>query len=133
MNKGERAAAEQIAGTVRRLRKERGWSQLALAEHAGVSLNYVSLLERAERLPSVNVMARNGGRPAVGGSVPTLTGRSSRGGANPPHRARRKRSAVRPLVCSAIVKSDVMTPPAPSAGCGRPERFQARAFPERAR
>lgn len=61
MNKGERIAAGRIAGEVRRLRTERGWSQLALAERAEMSLNYVSLIERAERLPSVEVLLRLAG------------------------------------------------------------------------
>lgn len=56
MKKDERAVAERIASEVRRARKERGWSQLELAERAELSMNYVSLIERAERLPSVEVM-----------------------------------------------------------------------------
>ena len=58
MKKDERAVAERIAGEVRRLRKEHGWSQADLAERADISLNYASLIERAERLPSVEVMIK---------------------------------------------------------------------------
>lgn len=56
MDKREREAAASIAAEVRRARKERGWSQLELAERADLSLNYVSLIERAERLPSIEVL-----------------------------------------------------------------------------
>ncbi len=56
MKKEERAVATQIARELRRLRKERGWSQLELAERADLSVNYVSLIERAERLPSMEVI-----------------------------------------------------------------------------
>lgn len=50
--------AGRIAGEVRRARKERGWSQLSLAERAGLSVNYVSMIERAEQIPSVEVLLR---------------------------------------------------------------------------
>jgi len=36
---------EQFGKNLRELRKERGWRQLDLAEHAGISENYVSDLE----------------------------------------------------------------------------------------
>ena len=56
MRKDERAVATRVAAEVRRLRKAMGWSQLALAERAGLSLNYVNLIERAEQLPTVRVL-----------------------------------------------------------------------------
>jgi transcriptional regulator with XRE-family HTH domain len=58
MRKDERELAERIAGEVRRRRLALGWAQLALAEHAALSLNYVGMLERAERLPSFEVLLR---------------------------------------------------------------------------
>ena len=61
MKKEERAVATQIARELRRLRKERGWSQLELAERADLSVNYVSLIERAERLPSMEVIIQLAG------------------------------------------------------------------------
>jgi transcriptional regulator with XRE-family HTH domain len=56
MRKDERDAMACIAAEVRRARNERGWSQLELAERASLSLNYVSLIERAEQLPTVRVL-----------------------------------------------------------------------------
>jgi transcriptional regulator with XRE-family HTH domain len=61
VDKRERTVAAQIAEEVRRARNERGWSQLALAERAGISLNYVSLIERAEQIPRVEVLLRLAG------------------------------------------------------------------------
>lgn len=58
MQKQERDTAARIAAEVRRARKARGWSQLALAERASVSVNYVSMIERAEQIPSVEVLLR---------------------------------------------------------------------------
>jgi transcriptional regulator with XRE-family HTH domain len=58
MQKREREVAARIASEVRRARKERGWSQNALAEQADISVNYVSLIERAEQIPSVEVLLR---------------------------------------------------------------------------
>jgi transcriptional regulator with XRE-family HTH domain len=58
MRKEERIIAARIAAEVRRTRTTLGWSQLALAERAGLSLNYVSLIERAEQLPSVRVLVQ---------------------------------------------------------------------------
>jgi transcriptional regulator with XRE-family HTH domain len=56
MRKNERDLLTRISTEVRRLRKERGWSQLELAERAELSLNYVSLIERAEQLPTLRVL-----------------------------------------------------------------------------
>lgn len=61
MDKREREAARSIATEVRRARSERGWSQLELAERADLSVNYVSLIERAERLPSLEVLIKLAG------------------------------------------------------------------------
>src|SRR5580658_9572593 len=58
MTKSERAIAKSIAEAVKRGRKALGWSQGTLAERLALSTNYVSLLERAERLPSVDVLVR---------------------------------------------------------------------------
>jgi transcriptional regulator with XRE-family HTH domain len=56
MRSEDRDVTARIASTVRKVRTTRGWSQLALAERADLSLNYVSMIERAERLPSVEVL-----------------------------------------------------------------------------
>lgn len=47
-----------IAARVRDLRKARGWSQAVLAERSGVSLNHVSLIEQAKRVPGIDVALR---------------------------------------------------------------------------
>ena len=57
MTKNERAIATRLAEAVKRGRTGLGWSQGVLAElWLALSTNFVSLLERAERLPSVDVL-----------------------------------------------------------------------------
>ena len=51
-------APHRLAANVRRLRKERGWSQEAFAEHAGVHRTYVSQLERAKKNVTITVLDR---------------------------------------------------------------------------
>ncbi len=58
MTKNQRAVAASLAEAVKRARADLGWSQGTLAEKLELSTNYVSLLERAERLPSVDVLVR---------------------------------------------------------------------------
>ncbi len=45
-----------LAQNLRRLRRERGLTQEALADLAGVNRNYVGLLEREENAASVDVL-----------------------------------------------------------------------------
>ena len=75
MDKRERAVSTRIAAEVRRVRGERGWSQAQLAERLDLSVNYVSLIERAERLPSVEVLVRLAA--TLGTTVGTLVGEMS--------------------------------------------------------
>lgn len=49
---------QRLAGNMKRLRKERGWSQEALADEAGVDRTYVSGLERIVRNPTITVVER---------------------------------------------------------------------------
>jgi len=44
--------------TVQRLRKERGMSQEALADHANLARSYVSDIERGARNPTIEVVAK---------------------------------------------------------------------------
>ena len=48
----------RLAINVKKLRKERGWSQEALADEAGVDRTYVSGIERVVRNPTVTVVER---------------------------------------------------------------------------
>jgi transcriptional regulator with XRE-family HTH domain len=51
-------AREILAGNIRRLRKERGWSQEELAEKSGLHRTYVGDIERLERNVSVDNIER---------------------------------------------------------------------------
>lgn len=48
----------RLAANIKRLRKERGWSQEALADEAGLDRTYVSGIERIKRNPTVTVIER---------------------------------------------------------------------------
>lgn len=48
----------RLAVNVKKLRKERGWSQEALADEAGLDRTYVSGIERVIRNPTVTVVER---------------------------------------------------------------------------
>jgi transcriptional regulator with XRE-family HTH domain len=47
----------RLAANVKRLRKDRGWSQEALADEAGLD-TYISGIERIVRNPTVTVIER---------------------------------------------------------------------------
>jgi len=46
---------------MKRLRKERGWSQEALADEAGLDRTYISGIERVVKNPTVTVVERIAG------------------------------------------------------------------------
>jgi transcriptional regulator with XRE-family HTH domain len=48
----------RLAANMKRLRKERGWSQEALADEAGLDRTYISGIERIVRNPTVTVVER---------------------------------------------------------------------------
>jgi DNA-binding XRE family transcriptional regulator len=48
----------RLAGNMKRLRKERGWSQEALADEAGLDRTYISGIERVVRNPTITVIER---------------------------------------------------------------------------
>ena len=48
----------RLAANMKRLRKERGWSQEALADEAGLDRTYISGIERIVRNPTVTVIER---------------------------------------------------------------------------
>jgi transcriptional regulator with XRE-family HTH domain len=48
----------RLAVNMKRLRKERGWSQEALADEAGLDRTYISGIERVVRNPTITVVER---------------------------------------------------------------------------
>ncbi len=49
---------ERLASNMKKLRKERGWSQEALADEAGLDRTYISGIERRVKNPTVTVVER---------------------------------------------------------------------------
>ena len=49
---------DRLAVNMKRLRKERGWSQEALADEAGLDRTYISGIERVVRNPTLTVLER---------------------------------------------------------------------------
>ena len=49
---------QRLAVNMKRLRKERGWSQEALADEAGLDRTYISGIERQVKNPTVTVVER---------------------------------------------------------------------------
>lgn len=49
---------QRLATNMKRLRKERGWSQEALADEAGLDRTYISGIERQLKNPTVTVVER---------------------------------------------------------------------------
>lgn len=70
MVKQVRIAQKRVGKRIRQLRQERGWSQELLAAEAGLNINYLGGIERAERNPSLKNLARIA--DALGVTVPDL-------------------------------------------------------------
>lgn len=51
-------AKKNLAENIRRLRKERGWSQEALADESDLDRTYISGLERLTKNPTITVVQR---------------------------------------------------------------------------
>lgn len=49
---------ERLAKNLRQLRQDKGWSQEAIADEAGLHRTYVSDLERAARNPTISVVEK---------------------------------------------------------------------------
>ncbi|MCD2317272.1 helix-turn-helix domain-containing protein [Sphingomonas sp. IC-11] len=48
----------RLGGNIRRLRLEKGWSQEAYADEAGIHRTYVSDIERGARNPTITVVEK---------------------------------------------------------------------------
>ncbi|WP_438479754.1 helix-turn-helix domain-containing protein [Oleiharenicola lentus] len=60
MSPDDRQIAKRLGRVVRKLRDEKEWSQITLAEKADLNFNYVGSIERGEKLASVATVARLG-------------------------------------------------------------------------
>ena len=49
---------DKFAGNVRKLRSKKGLSQRALADAVGISVSYVSMLERGQRSPPLETIEK---------------------------------------------------------------------------
>ena len=49
---------QRLAVNIKRLRKERGWSQEALADEAALDRTYISGIERKVKNPTITVVER---------------------------------------------------------------------------
>ena len=49
---------QRLGSNVRRLRQEKGWSQEAFADEAGIHRTYVSDIERGARNPTITVVEK---------------------------------------------------------------------------
>ena len=49
---------KRLAANMKRLRKERGWSQETLADEAGMDRTYISGIERVVKNPTITVVER---------------------------------------------------------------------------
>ena len=49
---------QRLAANMKRLRKERGWSQETLADEAGLDRTYISGIERKVKNPTITVVER---------------------------------------------------------------------------
>ena len=58
MDNLEAKLAHRIGTAVRACRTKHGWSQAVLAERLDTSVEYVSLIERGQRLPSLGMLVR---------------------------------------------------------------------------
>jgi len=58
MDNLEAKLAHRIGTAVRACRTKHGWSQAVLAERLDSSVEYISLMERGQRLPSVGMLVR---------------------------------------------------------------------------
>lgn len=50
--------SDEIAKRVKKARIEKGLSQYKLALNAGVNLNYIGMIERGEREPSISILEK---------------------------------------------------------------------------
>lgn len=49
---------KQLGANVKRLRKDRGWSQLELSQKSGIDRNYIGQIENGTCNPTINIVAK---------------------------------------------------------------------------
>lgn len=52
------AIVDRVAKRLKRLRAERGWSQVDLAERSGVSREYIARIETVKQEPTIGVLEK---------------------------------------------------------------------------
>tara|TARA_R110002072_G_scaffold142281_2_gene287641 strand:- start:376 stop:579 length:204 start_codon:yes stop_codon:yes gene_type:complete len=57
---------QRLAKNMRRIRREKGWSQEELADRADVHRTYISGVERCVRNPTITIVGRIAGALGVG-------------------------------------------------------------------
>lgn len=78
MNSKDSVLARRVGLATRRRRNELGWSQAVLAEHIDASVEYISMIERGARLPSVPTLVALAS--SLGLSTDDLLGSGKAGG-----------------------------------------------------
>ena len=121
MDANDAAIAKRLGIQVRKRRVALGWSQASLAERIDTSVEYVSMLERGARLPSVPTLVDLA--KALETSVDTLLGGNAHRTADDPLvvHARAIPTPYRPMITrmlAAVAESSVSTygPPTPRRG-----------------
>jgi transcriptional regulator with XRE-family HTH domain len=116
--------AKRFGAGLREIRHARGLTQAVLAGRVGVAPNYLALLERGERMPSFEILARL--QLGLGVDVVDMFGRPE-GGLEVDRIAEAVARAVAPIVQTAAVDAVVellRTMQAEAAG-ERPDRVEA--------
>ncbi|RMH54445.1 MAG: XRE family transcriptional regulator [Candidatus Hydrogenedentota bacterium] len=60
MNRKQKAFLARLGARIRRSRQDRGWSQMKLADEAGLTQKYISEIECGKRNPSIDCVRRIG-------------------------------------------------------------------------
>ncbi len=130
----DEAIGQRLGERVRERRLELGWSQAALAEHIDTSVEYVSMIERGARLPSLRTLITAG--RALGLSLDALVGEHGEPADDAlVVAARAVPAAIRPYVTRMLlaVAEPPGAPSSPNPGDSRSGRKLAKRAPTRRR